>query len=96
MALARRGILEISYRTDLSHSWWGRVLLAGARNGLWGNIAVAVSIASPSMVGRSLAMPRLEAIVSYVGSPLSSRGWYPDARDMESSREKAIGFASKK
>ena len=49
MASARRRILKKSLRTDLVHRWRGRLLLAGAGTGLWGNIVETVSIASPSI-----------------------------------------------
>jgi len=49
MALSQRRILGMSCWTDLGHMWRGRVLLTGSGIGLWGNIAVALFIASPSM-----------------------------------------------
>ena len=95
MALARRRILEISCLTDVGHRLRGRVLLVGPGVGLCGNIKVAMPIASRSMVWRSLAKPRMDANVSCVGSPWSSRGWSPDEWDKESSRERVVVFASK-
>ena len=47
MALAWRRILEISCWAVLGHRWRGRVLLAGARVDLLGNIDADESIASP-------------------------------------------------
>ena len=95
VALARRRILEISCRANLSHRGRGRVLLEGEGVVLCGNITVAVCIASSCMTCRSLARPSMDAMVSCEGSLYPSRRWSPAGRDRESNKQRAIAVASK-
>ena len=92
LAFARRRILKIWLRSDLSHRWRGRVTLAGAEVDLWGNMVVAVSFASPSMAWMSLARPIMGAVVACVGSWDVARRWSPDGWDRESNRKRYMAI----
>ena len=55
-------------------------------------MAVVLSIASPSVLWRSLARPRMDAMVPCEGSDPSWK-WYPSGWDKEFKRERAMACA---
>jgi hypothetical protein len=61
----------------------------GVGVGLWGNMTVTVSIASPSMVWRSLAIPTTDERAFCVGSPFPTERWSLVGWNEESKKERA-------
>jgi len=61
---------------------------------LWGNMAIAVSIDSPSVAWRSLARQRMVVVVSCEGSNALGR-WILAEWNRESNRERVMAFARK-
>ena len=61
---------------------------------MWGNMAVAVAIASPRMSWRVLVSSRMWILVSSEVSRLPSGEIWPVGESMESLRERAVALAN--
>ena len=91
---ARRLISATSCRTDLGQRWRGRVPLVGGGATFWGNIDVAVAIASPRMSWSVLASSRMWVMVSSESSRLPSGDMWPVGESRDSLRERAVALAN--
>ncbi len=86
-------MLATSCRTELDQRWRGRVILEGARAVRWGNMVIAVSIASPIMDWRWLARSRMWAVVVCDTSLCPCEEIYSREGSRESRSERAMAFA---
>ncbi len=68
--------------------------MEGGGTALWGNMIVAVSIASPSIYWRVFARSRMCVLVSCEVSLLPSGEMAPVGNSSESVRERAVALAS--
>ncbi len=93
-AFARRRISATSCRTEVGQRWRGRVPLEGGGTALCGNMAVAVSIASPSIYWRVFASSRVCVLVSLEVSLLPFGEIAPIGNSSDSLRERAVALAS--
>ncbi len=68
--------------------------LVGGVATLWGNMAVAVAIASPRMSWRVLASSRMWVLVSCEVSRFPAIEIWPIGKTIESFRERAVALAN--
>jgi hypothetical protein len=94
MAFALLRIAVTSWRTELGQRWRGKVLLADGGAALWGNMADAVSIASPSISWRVFASSSMCVLVSCEVSRTPYGEISPDGNSSESLIERAVAFAN--
>ena len=78
---------------QLGHKGRARVPLVGATSGLWGNIVVVVSMASPSMAWISLAKPIMDVVAACAWLGDFPWGQSPYGCDRELSRERTMTVA---
>ena len=94
MVFALRRISATSWRTKLGQRWRGKVPLADGGAALWGNMADAVSIASPSISWRVFASSSMCVLASCEVSRTPCGEIAPDGNSSESLSERAVAFAN--
>ncbi len=94
MAFALLRIAVTSWRTEFGQRWRGKVPFADGGAALWGNMADAASIASPSISWRVFASSNMCVLVSCEVSRKPSGEIVPDGNSSESLSERAVACAN--